>query len=247
MKLLKRAIAAAALSVVAFAGMVTPASALPSGFYSVPYSDTLYYNQQNTNWGTVTYAQWQSAGFPTPRKAPTDFVKYPWSSTIYAVTYFDGGSWLWTKLSLQQWQRAGSPSPRNAGWIQGSYVYQWSTANEIFVQAPDATHHKFTYGEWQAAGFPSPALHANEGFQKLSWFDSIGKMTNVSSGLGGGITYNTWAQYGFPTPQAVARFPGDSFCAYPGSSQIHYNGPTAYGTLNYSQYVAAGSPAITSC
>ncbi len=39
--------------------------------------------------------------FRTPTPASTDFVKYPWSPTVYAVTFWPGGEhkWLWTPLS----------------------------------------------------------------------------------------------------------------------------------------------------
>ncbi len=84
----------------------------------------------------LSFAEWQALGFPTPLPAPTDYVKYPWSPTLYAVTFFgqEESRWVWKELTFVDWQRAGTRAPRNAGWIKGSVYYQWAGTPELWVQ-----------------------------------------------------------------------------------------------------------------
>lgn len=250
----RRLFALAASILLASVGLVAlslPANAAPAnGYYSVPYSSTLYYHYEYA--GTaITYAasnsQWVSDGSPRPTPVATDFVKYSWSPTIYAVSYFDGG-WVWSgPLAFQQWQMAGFPSPRNAGFIAGTTYLKWATSGEIFAKAPDNTTHKLTYSEWAASNFQEPMFKTNEGYQKLSWDNHIGYIFQINTGTGYPINYSEWATADYPTPQSVMRFPGDEFCQNPWSPNIYYYGPTWYGQVTYGQWSAAGYPRPTAC
>lgn len=235
---------------VGLAGLASPANAAPpTGYYSVPYSHDLYYHYESADYITTykaSNAMWVSDGSPTPRSIATDFVKYPWSSTIYAVSYFDGG-WVWSgPLAFEQWQRAGFPAPRNAGFIDGTTYVKWETSGEIFANAPDNTTHKLTYSEWAASGFKEPTYKTNQGYQKLTWSGHIGYMYQINTGDGYPINYSEWATAGFPTPQAVSRFPGDQFCQYV-TTAIYYYGPTWSGQVTFSQWAAAGYPQPSRC
>lgn len=251
---IRRVVAATVAVILALVGTIalsSPAVAAPAqGYYSVSYSDTLYYHYENSvGVGTyeASYQQWVNHGSPQPKQATTDFVKYPWSSTIYAVSYFDGG-WVWSgPLAYQQWQKAGFPMPRNAGFIEGTRYFKWATADEIFATAPDNTTHKLSYNEWADSGFKEPSFKTNEGYQKLSWDGRIAHMYRINTGAGYPISYSDWAMADFPTPQTVNRFPGDQFCKYPWSANIYYYGPTWSGAVTPSQWRAAGYPQPTSC
>ncbi len=249
----RRLVAAATAVTCAFVGisaLASPANAAPAaGFYSVPYSNTLYYHSESPSPYTfeASYDFWVSRSSPTPTPASTDFVKYPWSPTIYAVSYFDGG-WVWSgPLAFEQWQKAGFPSPRNAGFIAGTTYHKWATSNEIFAKASDNTTHKLSYNEWAASGFQEPTFITNEGYQKLSWDNHIGYIYQINTGDGFPISYSSWAAEGFPTPQTLSRFPGDEFCQYTWSSSIYYFGPTWSGEVTYGQWGAAGYPRPTPC
>lgn len=247
-------VAAATAVLFAFVGTIalsSPANAAPAtGYYSVPYSNTLYYHYEyGGSAGTyeASYNKWVGDGSPRPTPATTDFVKYPWSPTIYAVSYFDGG-WVWSgPLAFEQWQKAGFPSPRNAGFIAGTEYHKWATSGEIFAKAPDNTTHRLSYSEWAASGFREPAFKTNAGYQKLSWDNRVGYMYQINTGDGYPVTYAEWAAAGFPTPQTVGRFPGDQFCQYPWTSSIYYYGPTWNGQITYGQWGAAGYPRPTPC
>ncbi|MFF1251242.1 hypothetical protein ACFVYC_01905 [Pseudarthrobacter sp. NPDC058329] len=239
------------LTLAVMAWLVSPAAAAPpTGYYSVPYSNDVYYHHESSGYvGTykASYDQWVNAGSPTPRPVATDFVKYPWSPTIYAVSYFDGG-WLWSgPLAFEQWQKANFPTPRNAGFIAGTTYHKWATSGELFAVAPDNTTHKLSYAEWAASGFQEPEYRTNAGYQKLSWDSSIGEMYQINTGAGYPIDYAAWASESFPTPQTVSRFPGDDFCQYWWTNDIYYYGPTWSGSITFGQWAAAGYPQPTAC
>ena len=171
----------------------TPAQAYQqTGFYSVPYSGTLYYHSTPYTF-PASYATWQNAGFPKPIPAPTDYVKYPWAPAIYAVSYFEGG--------------------------------------------------------WVDSGYRQPEYRTNQGFQKLSWSNTISQMWSLTTGGGYRLTYADWAAEGFPSPQLVARYPGDRFCTYSwrSSSIITYDGRFEYRDINFNEWQAAGSPTPERC
>lgn len=196
----------------------------------------------------LSYEKWRDVyRYKAPTPASTDFVKYAWSSTVYAVTFWPGGEnkWMWTPLSFPQWQTAGYPAPRNAGWIKGSYYYKWGTSAEIFVEGADGVNHKLTYAEWAAAGFRDFVDRADEGFVKLSWAPEFGRMSSLGTGAGRPMAYAEWQEEAFPTPRASQRIIGDTFYAFCGSSTIWYAGPGMNRPVTYREWQAAGAPAPT--
>lgn len=114
-------------------------------------STTLYLTKYDgtiwtvSNWSAtpITYPQWRDEyAFQAPVAAPTNYVRYTWSPTLYAVTFWpgsDSSQWTWHRLTYVEWQHAGSPNARAAGYITGSSYYQWSTGSDVFVQGEDGS------------------------------------------------------------------------------------------------------------
>lgn len=233
----------------ALSGSTPPPPVTKYPLYKIVYDSTIFEMVPDSS-GTeiprpLSYEKWRDVyNFQTPAAASTDFVKYPWSPTIYAVTFWPGGenNWMWTQLSLVQWQTAGRPTPRNAGWIKGSYYYKWGSSNELFVEGADGVNHKLTGAEWAASGYRSFVDRSNEGYLRLTWAPEIARMSSLSAGAGRPMGYNEWQEEAFPTPQAVQRITGDSFYKNSGSSTIWYKGPAMERPVTYSEWTAAGSP-----
>ncbi|GAB2997418.1 excalibur calcium-binding domain-containing protein [Saccharothrix stipae] len=218
-------------------------AAVANGYYKQPFDPTVWRVDNGVARG-ISYDEWSSAGFPQPAPSPTDYVKYAWSPTIYAVTFWGNpdSTWDWDRLTEAQWRASGSPYPRTAGWIKGSYYYQWGTASEIFVEGEDRLHHKLTYDEWAASGFRNFDRRSNEGFLKLSWASNIMRMSNLATGAGYSIGYGEWSAQAFPTPRVVQRIAGDRFYKYAGTATIYYQGIPFHRAVSYHEWVAAGSP-----
>ncbi|WP_229055146.1 IPT/TIG domain-containing protein, partial [Aeromicrobium sp. Leaf350] len=195
----------------------------------------------------IDAARWRDVyAYQSPVAAPTDYVKYPWSSTVYAVTFWsnDSTTWLWQALPLAQWQRAGSPAPRIAGHIAGSTYHRWATSPELFVRGADGVTRKLSFTEWQASGPQPYETRADRGYQKLTWAPSIASMSSISAGQGAAISYAAWAGEDFPSPQQVQRFPGDQFTKDACSDVVVYAGPTMNRAVTFQEYVAAGAPQV---
>jgi hypothetical protein len=234
------------------AKMITDPSQQKYPLYKIVYDSTIFEMVPDSG-GTevprqLSYEKWRDVyNFQTPTPAATDFVKYPWSPTVYAVTFWPGGEnyWMWTGLSFAQWQTAGYPTPRNAGWIKDSYYYQWGTSSEIFVEGADGVNHKLSYQEWADSGFRNYVKRSNEGYMKLTWAPEFARMSNLSTGAGRPMGYAEWQEEAFPTPQAVQRIPGDKFYKDCGSSTIWYAGPGMNRPVSLREWQDAGSPAPT--
>lgn len=245
------ALVATLLAAAAAAVVVTPgAAAAPSTYYSVPYSDVLirhfHYSDGTSTSYEASYEQWARDGRPTPSGAPVQYVKYPWSSAIYAVSFFDGDreSWYWEQLTYDQWRRAGSPAAVSAGWIEGSQYYRWASSDELFVEAPDGSVHKLTSAEWAASGFYPPTTRWSQGFYKYSWSGSIGYLYDTRSGDGYPISYEDWRAEGFPTPQTVNGVVGQDVYKFSFSPQLYLDSAILWShPLTGAQWAALGRPA----
>lgn len=218
--------------------------------YKIVYDSTIFELVRNADGSqtpvALTYAKWRDVyGMKQPQPIQTDFVKYLWSKTVYAVTFWPGGenAWMWTPLSYQQWSTAGRPAPRLAGWIKGSYYYQWGTSSEIFVEGADGVNHKLTYQEWANSNFRAFERRASEGFLKLSWANDMARMSNLSTGVGRPVGYAEWQEEAFPAPAVQQRITGDQFYKYYGNDTVWYAGPSMNRPVNYAEWQAAGSPA----
>jgi hypothetical protein len=224
--------------------VATPSTAaVADGYYTQPFDATVW-RVDGGNARAIGYDEWADAGFPQPAASPTDYVKYPWSPTIYAVTFWGNpdSTWDWDPLTGPQWWASGSPAPRTAGWIAGSYYYQWGTSNELFVAGADGVRHKLTYDEWAASGFRAFDRRANEGFMKLSWAPNVTRMPDLASGYGYSIGYPEWSAEAFPTPQVVQRVVNDHFYKWGSSPAIYYQGPAFHRAISYPEWVGAGMP-----
>lgn len=235
------------------ASLFTPpvAMAAEGGFplYRTAYDGTIYelvtYDDGSQVPEPISFEEWGAVyNYATPSDSPTDYVKYAWSNTVYAVTFWPGGEdrWSWQALDYGQWQSASFPFVRNAGWIKGSYYYKWATSNELFVEGQDGVNHKLTADEWRESGYRAFVDRANEGFQKLSWSPEIVRLTNLGGGQGYAINGNEWREEAFPTPQIVSRMTGDTFYKEGGSPTIYYAGPGVNRAITAVEWAAAGYP-----
>jgi hypothetical protein len=225
----------------------TPDPQTPGPLFKHGYDGTIY-KQVNGVPYPISYEEWRDVyRFQTPQPTRTDYVKYPWSATVYAVTFWtnDEASWQWTAINYNQYLTAGSPAPRIAGWIKGSYYYKWGTNAELFVEGPDGVNHKLTGPEWAASGYRSFVDRASEGVLKLSWAPELTWMNNISGGQGSALSYPRWQEEAFPTPQTVQRINGDQFYQNYGSTTIWYAGPGMNRPVSYNEWVGAGSPRPT--
>lgn len=218
-------------------------AAVANGYYKQPFDSTVW-RVDSGNARAISFDEWAAAGYPQPSASPTDYVKYPWSPTVYAVTFWGQpeSTWDWDRLTESQWRASGSPAPRTAGWIAGSYYYQWATSSELFVEGQDGVNHKLTYNEWAASGFRAYERRSNEGFMKLSWAPNIMRMPNLATGYGYSIGYQEWSDEAFPTPQVVQRVVNDHFYKWAGNPAIYYQGPAFHRAISYQEWVGAGSP-----
>ena len=219
----------------------------PGPLFKNSYDGTIY-KLVNGAPVPISYNEWRDVyGFQAPQATPTDYVKYPWSATVYAVTFWtnDEASWQWTPITYNQYLTAGSPTPRIAGWIKGSYYYKWGTSPELFVEGADGVNHKLTGPEWAASGYRPFVDRANEGVLKLSWAPELTWMTNIGAGWGSALSYPRWQEEAFPTPQTVQRINGDQFYQNYGSTTIWYAGPGMNRPVSYNEWVGAGSPRPT--
>ena len=219
------------------------------GYYLLAYSGDIYrVSSGGTTIRYVSYDEWSAAGFPAPRPAPTEYVRYVWSPSITAVTRFDPDSadtWMWEYVDFPAWVRAGSPVPQVANFIYGSYFYKWATSNELFVEDPGGVNHHLTFAEWQATG-PQPFVaRSDEGFVKLSWSGTpeIARMSSLATGRGAPISFTAWVEEALPTPRIVSRVTRDQFYRNYNTSTIWYAGPTMHRPITYPEWQAAGAPA----
>lgn len=188
------------------------------------------------------YDEWVALGRPAAASTRTDFVKYPWSPTLYAVTYWSASDWDWDRLTWDAWTMAGRPAPRAAGWIEGSSIYRWESSAELFLRGEDGSLKKLTWAEWAATGYRPPSVRGNQGFVKLSWDGNIARMSDLRYGQGRPISHAEWAAEGFPAPRVAPRFPGDIFEKDFAGPAIRYSGPTVSRYIAYGEWQVAGAP-----
>lgn len=242
-------LAALALPLATLLAPTAPASAAVTynGVFSVPYDSTLYEaSARQDSVRAISAQRWDELGRVVPTPIPTDFVKYPWSGTVYAVSFFgpERGDWIWKQLTAAEWARAGYPAPRDVAWVQDSVYYGYGTSTELFVRAPDGSIHKLTGEQWRAAGSPRPATHPDGGFLRLSWDSTIFSMSSVAKGSGQTIGYAAWSAYAFPTPRIVTRIPGDEVYTVGGASDVWYHtGAGLTRKITLAEWRAMGSPA----
>jgi hypothetical protein len=133
-------------------------------FRRLAHSDKVYVNFGNSSakWQDHAHLNWAAYvafGKPPVTAMSSDYVKYSWSPTVYAVTYWPQEPyWQWDMLDEVAWKRAGSPKARIAGFIYGTIYFKYGSDPAIYAQAPDGVVHHLTWSEWKAAGFPEPQI-----------------------------------------------------------------------------------------
>ncbi|MGY4858173.1 hypothetical protein [Cryobacterium sp. AP23] len=225
----------------------TPAPTEPQTWqlYRIAYLDTVYELVDGVTPYRISFERYRDVyHFAAVQVAPTAYVKYSWSPTVYGVTFWqdDPEGWQWDELTFAQFQKAHYPDVHKAGWILGSSYYQWATSPELFVQGADGIVHKLSYSEWAASGYQPYSLYSNYGFQKLSWSAEIGEMNDITGGQGASLSFAQWQAQAFPTPQVVQRFPGDQFYSIGFTPNITYAGPLMERRVTFGEWSAAGSP-----
>jgi hypothetical protein len=193
----------------------------------------------------LTFVKWRDVyAYEEPQLAPTEYLKYAWSPSIYAVTKWPGGeaNWMWVPLSFLQWQTAGFPTPGITAWIKGSRFYKWVTDIGLFVKGADGIKHQLTYVEWEASGFQSFDEFSDAGFVKLSWSSDIAYMSSLSRGNGRPIVFAEWRDQAFPVPAVYQRLTGDAFYKEANDATLWYDGPTMHRRINFLEWQAAGFP-----
>jgi hypothetical protein len=234
-----------------------PAQAAPADgtYYSVPFSGDLYLLEPVDDGAVIVLApfeQWRADGFPAPRPASVQYVKYTWDSTIYGDVSIEGVS-ISDRLDYSSWSRAGRPAPRTDRLAADSRIVRYSGSDELFVQAgtaysDDPDFHKLTYAEYAHLGFPGIDFDVEPLFRKLSWNPNIVGPFDQSGEIG--VTpFPLWDYFARPTPQIVTSFDGDRFCQAAGSADIRYFGLAAPKgvKLSYAQWREAGSPVPARC
>ena len=219
----------------------------PSGprYYRTAYDGSIW-RVEGSDIRALSWQEWGDVGFPAWQPAPTDYVKYPWSSSISAVTFFGGDAsrWVWKHLDYASWSAAGRPAPRAAGWIDGSSIHQWATGSELFLRDVGGVVHKLNYRQWQDTGFRGFERRANQGYVRLSWDSSgtIAFMCDISAGQGSRVDFSAWSGAGYPSPQATQRTARDLVWKEDGAATIHYSGAVIDTALSFSQWSAMGFP-----
>jgi murein DD-endopeptidase MepM/ murein hydrolase activator NlpD len=214
--------------------------------YRSAYSPTIYELVNGTTPTPISKERWLSVyGGKTPLKTPTDYVRYAWSPTVYAQTYWPGGvsARQWDRLTTAQWRAAGSPTARvMVGWIKGTTYYRWGTSGEIIAKAPDGVRHVMTPQEWKVTGNRPVENRSNQGFRKLSWAPDVVRYTDIAGGIGHPVTAAGWAGEGSPTPQVVSSAPRELFRRTANDPTIWYSGLTIDRPISNAEWIAAGRP-----
>ncbi|WP_129338199.1 hypothetical protein [Cellulomonas endophytica] len=222
-----------------------PAHAEPSGYHTVPWSNSYGFYHGHAS----GFSFYGPLGSPTLGRAPEpSYVGYPWAPSVYAVSAFDGpttASWGWRHLTADEWRAAGMPEVRwGDAWIDGTRLVKYTTSSEI-IAFLDGYSHRLTWDEWAATGARSPE-QSHAGFRRLTWDPTIAHyVTDVDASP---IGYAAWVAAGSPTPEALPMLPGDHICKRSGSPQLYYVGETlSYHPLTAAQWAATGHAPYRDC
>lgn len=219
--------------------------------YITRYDGTIYELVNNNDPVALSYARWKDAyGSAAPMPAPTQYLHYPWSSTIYGQTSWANqvGMPLFATLNYGQWVAVGRPAPTTSGWIGNSFISKYDTGSELFLSEPtqvgsvSVSQHKLTWSEWSATGFHA-YFNIPGGWEKLNWAPEIFEVSSVGAASGRLIFYQEWQDAGLPTPLTITHIPGEQFQSSNCSSAIRYlAGSLLNRTISYAEWVAAGRP-----
>jgi uncharacterized protein YkwD len=127
-----------------------------TGWQKTAYNPTIYALSGSTH-RPASFSEWAGAGYPNPTPTNTWYVRYPWSSSVYAVTFWAQG-WQWDRLSYGEWIAAQAPTPRLAGWIDGSSLWKYAASSTLYLTDPEGNTHPLNWDEWEDTGFRAPTV-----------------------------------------------------------------------------------------
>jgi hypothetical protein len=220
----------------------------PLGFFSVPFSDTLYWarmlNASTVDLQPATFADWQSQGFPAPTPVGAVYEKAPWSDAVVATPQFPGA---WSRssfgrtrpLTFEQWARAGYPAPRVTTNPTGTVFYAYSNDPTVYAQNPAlGADHALTFAEWLAAGAPTPVNRGPAVGTTYHQWETSPEIFMIVGERVEKLTYSWWVSLGHPTP---VRLPG-GFYKLTWDPSIAYVGDDGEAVLTFGDWTAEGFP-----
>lgn len=195
--------AVVAVVITLLAPVDTATAATVHGYYRAAWSNNVHEVNTDGTKRILTYAEWKSAGSPTPKIAPTRYVKNSWSGSVYGLITWPSGpgdrsvdqvvTLTWAKYSA-----AGQPAVATVPHVPTTDYFTWSSnRSEIIARTPDGRDHKLTYSQWVAAGKP-PARVSKAGYYRAPWSDVIHKVS--TAGKASRVTYGQWVAAGSPRP-----------------------------------------------
>lgn len=150
-------------------------------------------------WTPLSYSQWQTAGYPTPRNA--GWIKgsyyYQWgSSSELFVQSADG---VKHKLTYQEWADSGFRSytqRSNEGFLKLDWAPEFAMMTDIAAGIGQPLY----YVRWEEEGFPTPRVVRR--ISGDSFYQNSGSNTIWYKGPGmeRPVTYSEWTAAGSPTP-----------------------------------------------
>lgn len=119
---------------------------------------------------TLSYAQWQGAGFPSfTAREGRGFVRLSWDATGGIAYLCDTAAGRGGRLTYDQWTSLGSPTPMTVTRTANDLVWRLSRGPELsYVGAmnlvydpsgrlqPGLSNRALTYREWVGMGSPAP-------------------------------------------------------------------------------------------
>ena len=219
------------------------------GYYSVPWTSTVYESWTNGAVKELTRTAWKAKGVPKS-PAPIRYVKTSWSASRYALIVFpqragDTAVDRVRTLTANQYRAAGEPRVTTVGHVPTSVYRRYASSTvDRYVRTPDGERHTLTAAQYAAAGSPRLTI-VYGGYYRVKWSKDVYFVS--SSGSKRLLTKTQLAAAGSPR---VAIAP--TVYAKTSYSPIHalVTWPHAKGDrsvdqvvrLSAAQYAAAGKP-----
>lgn len=229
----------------------TPAPASVYGYYSLPWTTTVYASWTDGTVTTLSAAKWRKLGKPQ-RSAPVRYVKTSWSASRYALVTFphhrsDTAVDRVVTLSSRQYTAAKSPRVKTVAHVPTSRYFRYaSSGTDRYVRTPDAARHKLTIEQYRRAGSPASTI-VDGGYYRTKWSKTV---TFVSrDGSRRALTAKQYTAVGKPkTALAPTAYVKTAWSGpYALVTWPHTKNDTSVDQvvlLTAAQYKAAGSPKL---